>query len=503
LVQRSVTAVAAVLLTAVLAPAALPGAAGATIAWSACGDSNVQACGHLTVPLDPAGGGPGEITLALRRQRAPVGEAKDAVIALAGGPGQAAIPFTSDFSALLGPILSTRDLIVLDQRGTGLSGPLSCPAFEHLGSQGPSPGAVAICAGQIGGRRDFYTTAQTVADIEAVRRAGGYEKLVLYGTSYGTKVAEQYAQAYPSRIEALILDSVVAPNGPEALNLSTFAAIPHVLRALCAFGACAHITHNPVRDLDRLVRRLRRRPQRVRVHRGGLVRSVRIGPSDVLGILIEGDLDPRLRVAFPAAVKLALRNDEAPLGLLALLARGEAESETESLAEGFDAPLYFATTCEETSFPFSRASSPAGRLHEALHALRALPAKAFAPFGTASALDLSDIPVCARWPYLDPAHAVARLPLPAVPALILSGAEDLRTPTSSAREVAREIPGSHLLVVPYTGHSVLGSDPSDCSRRALQALFDGRPIRACPARPEPGFLRPISLARESKAAGVH
>ena len=86
--------------------------------------------------------------------------------------------------------------------------------------------------------------------------AGGYEKLVLYGTSYGTKVAEEYAQDYPSHVEALVLDSVVPPNGPDPLNRATFAAVPRILRQLCARRACAHITPNPTADLADLVRRL-------------------------------------------------------------------------------------------------------------------------------------------------------------------------------------------------------------------------------------------------------
>ena len=148
--------------------AALPvTAAQAQIAWTRCGDSNNVACGHLTVPIDPSGAIPGTITLAMRRHRAPLGEAKDAVIALAGGPGQSAIPFLSQFGQILGKIADTRDVIAFDQRGTGLSHPLSCPAFEHL-TGGGSPGAVAICAGQIGPTRGLYTTADTVADIEAM-----------------------------------------------------------------------------------------------------------------------------------------------------------------------------------------------------------------------------------------------------------------------------------------------------------------------------------------------
>src|SRR5580700_10950098 len=169
----------------------------AQIAWAPCGDSNDFACGHLTVALDPSGTTPGTIALAMRRHRAPVGEAREAVIALAGGPGQAAIPFAEDFAHLLGPIVATRDLIVFDQRGIGLSHPLSCHRFE-LSAGGPE--------------------GQPIADIEAIRQAGGYEKLVLYGTSYGTKVAERYAQTYPSHVSALVLDSVVPTSGRDAFE---------------------------------------------------------------------------------------------------------------------------------------------------------------------------------------------------------------------------------------------------------------------------------------------
>ena len=176
------------------------------------------ACAHLTVPLDPSGAVPGTITLAIRRRLAPVGEAHSAVIALAGGPGQSAIPFTETFTELLGPILDTRDLIVFDQRGTGYSHPLACHGFEQPGAYHSGGQLIKSCAEQIGPERAFYTSLDSVADIEALRKALGYEKLVLWGTSYGTKVAEEYAQEYPQHVEALVLDSVVPPTGPDPLD---------------------------------------------------------------------------------------------------------------------------------------------------------------------------------------------------------------------------------------------------------------------------------------------
>ncbi len=465
---------------AVITLAVAAAAAQAQIAWAPCGNSNDYACGHLTVPLDEGGAAPGQITLAMRRHRAPVGEAREAVIALAGGPGQAALPFSEDFTHLLGPIMNTRDLVVFDQRGIGLSHPLSCHRFE-VGETGPPGRQISECASQLGPERAYYTTAQTVADIEAIRRAGGYQKLVLYGTSYGTKVAELYAQTYPEHVSGLVLDSVVPPNGPEPLNLPTFKAIPRVLRQLCANHACARITPEPANDLDRLIGRMHGRSLSGRwIGPDGDPHALRFSASTLLQVMIAGDLEPVLRVELPAAMRSAADGDTAPFARLLANAgeRGDNGSE-ESPAESFDTPLYFATTCEDELFPWNRASNPAARLSEAGARLVALPAGAIAPFGPAEALSISDMPACAFWPYATPGPVPVQAPFPSVPTLILSGADDLRTPTANAREVAAEIPGSHLLVVPEVGHSVLGTDLSGCATKALQALFKPAPIEPC------------------------
>ncbi len=470
-------------------------AASPSIAFAPCGDSNDFACGHLTVPLDPSAQQPAAVTpetltLAMRRHRAPVGEARSAIIALAGGPGQPALPFAEQFAEMLGPIAATRDLIAFDQRGIGLSQPLSCHAFERPDLFHSIGALIEACASQLGPRRAFYTTADSVADIEAIRQAGGYEKLVLYGTSYGTKVAERYAQTYPSRVEALVLDSVVTPNGPDPLSRSTFAAVPGILRGLCAAGACARITREPVGDLARVVRRMRRAPLRGRVIDGdGRAHTVSLTSDELVEVLLAGDLAPVLRAEFVTAVAAAADGDDAALArLLSTSARaGEGE------AEDFDTPLYYATSCEEQEFPWSRAADPRRRLAEATAAAEALPASVFAPFTAANALDLSDIAACAHWPFTTPAAPPDDAPLPDVPTLILSGEDDLRTPTANAREVAAEIPDAQLLRVPYTGHSVLSSEPTACASDALRAIFAGHRISACRAAPAPASLRPPPL----------
>ncbi len=511
--KLAVAFLAAPIAAACVAAGALPAPAGAAVSsipFIPCKESNELACAHLTVPLDPSGAVPGTITLALRRRLAPVGEAHSAVIALAGGPGQSAIPFAETFTELLGPILDTRDLIVFDQRGTGYSHPLSCHGFEQPGAFRSGGQLIKSCAEQIGPERAFYTSLDSVADIEALRKALGYEKLVLWGTSYGTKVAEEYAQEYPQHVEALVLDSVVPPTGPDPLDRTTFEAIPRILRQLCAYHQCAQITPNPAGDLGRLVKRMG----------GGIVSGRYVGPhghsnpvgisaNELLDILLAGDFDPLLRAEFPAAVRAAAGGDNAPLARLLVHAFGGEGEE----GEGIDSPLYFTTTCEEEDFPWSRGASPGERLTQARTRIGALPASAFAPFTSPNVLDFDELRACAYWPSATPAPPAVSEAMPNVPTLILSGADDLRTPTANARAVAAQIPDAHLLVVPNTGHAVLEDEPTSCARKALQAMFSGgvgvHPIAPCAAGPPtsplliPTPLAPARLADVTPAHGYH
>lgn len=502
--MRGVTATVAATCVLLAASLAAAGAAYAGITWTTCGTSNDFACGHLTVPLDPSGRTAGTLTLALRRHRAPLGEGRTAVIALAGGPGQAALPLTNEFLEVLGAVAATRDLIVFDQRGTGLSHKLSCKLPLDRSRGGPYVPSAAIkhCAESIGPGRGFYTTPDSVADIEAIREAAGYEKLVLYGTSYGTKVAEQYAATYPTHVEALILDSVVTPNGPDPFYRPSFAALPRILRALCSARQCAGITRNPVSDLARLVRRMQRGALRGRAIDGyGHAHIKRITADALLSILFEGDFDPLERAEFITAVRAALLGDDAELARLRASAEG---------GEEFEAPeaLYLATTCEEVAFPWNRLAAPAARLAEATARLDALPASTFGPFNAATALDVSDLRPCSWWPFASAAPPLEPAPLPNVPTLVISGAEDLRTPTESAREIAAQIPGAHLVVVPLAGHSVLGSSAGECAAEALKAMFSGASVEPCRAERVPPALRPPplpprSVARVAPTRGYH
>jgi pimeloyl-ACP methyl ester carboxylesterase len=479
--------------------------AGAALSFVPCAGAGTDGfeCTTVPVPVSRTGLAAGTLSLSLERKQASPTQSRTAVVALAGGPGQAALPLGEFIAKALAPALGTRDLLVFDQRGTGASDPLGCGALSSF-SGGSVSQSFERCALEIGPARGGYTTQESVEDIETIRQAAGYEKLVLYGTSYGTKVAEEYAERYPQYVESLVLDSVVPPNGPEPFSIPTFQAISSVLGELCSNNACAGITTNPVGDIAALTARLRKRPLSGSIYNGsGHREQATLDESGLLGILEAGDLNPALRALLPAAVRSALNNYPDPLLRLEALAEGlipnlPAGRPAEESAE-IDEALYVTTTCEEMPFPWQRSAPATARLTEATGTLKALPSTDFYPFDAATAFSNSLISPCASWPDASAASAQSGV-LPNVPALILSGAQDLRTPTSNAQQVAAKIPDAQLLVVPYTGHSVIGSDFSDCAALAVSAFFSGAAVQPCAPGANPFAPTPLT---PTKLAYVH
>ena len=495
--KRAAAALIAAL--ALIAPAA---PAEAALRFRACGGSGFS-CARLSVPLDHSGAVPGGISLLVKRIRSQRRPRRGATFVLAGGPGQSATDaFEGDGLGQLYPAARNRDLIVFDQRGTGRSGLLRCRRLERANLLDAGP-AAADCARQLGERRAFYTTRDSVQDIESIRRALGIDRIALYGTSYGTKVALAYALSYPAHVERMVLDSMVEPDGPDALYLDTFAAVPRALRALCRSG-CARFTRNPLADVRELVTRMSGRPLRGRVvDSRGRRRRAGLDREELFIILLAGDFDPSLRAAFPGAVRAALRGD--PDVLLRLKRRAFALDGEPPPPRSLSSAVYAAATCEEVRFPWSRDTppDPAERHRQARAAADAQPDSAFFPFDRQTALDNDLLSLCDRWPAAREAPSNGPGPLPDVPVLLLEGEDDLRTPVENARRVAGRLRQASLVVAPATGHSALGSDPSPCSQRAFEAFFLGRAVSTrCrrtrrdfrPAPPPPTSIRRVRPA---------
>ena len=498
--RRCVLAFAVVL----VASASAASAADAAISFTRCAHSTLQ-CARVPVPLDPSGVTPGTITLTVERKVAPQGNTNNtAVVALAGGPGQAAVPLAEDLADGLKDGLAHQDLIVFDQRGTGSSNPLKCGALDVVD---PTDSLTAListeakCANQIGTQRAFYTTAQSVADIEALRVSAGYSKLTIFGVSYGTKVAEEYAQTYPQNVAGLILDSVVTPTGPDAFNQATFTAIPRILTELCAGGACSGATSNVKSDLKSVLTKTAAHPLHG-VVTDGHGRRLKFGVTsqDLFNVLLAGDLNPALRSLLPGALHGAAKGDLDPLSRVIAHSEGlnEIRTRADQTEVAEDNALFLDTTCEESVLPWPRTvTDPNQRRAMAKAAVAAVPSTVFAPFSRSDVLAGQSIRLCLGWPQLS-AFPAPLGPLPNVPTLILEGQADLRTTVADAEQVHAAIPLSTLVVVPHNGHSVLGTDPSGCATKAVKAFFAGTPPQQCSAS-TPNAFAPVDKAPTSLA----
>jgi pimeloyl-ACP methyl ester carboxylesterase len=482
----------------VLAAAALIPVEPAAAELRFCGPVE-RSCALLDVPLDRSARVPGTVTLHVERDAA-TRATEPAIFLLAGGPGQSAtsaFPGVAVFD-LLGRIQRRRDVVVFDQRGTGRSGVLRCRRLERADGLDELGPAAEACAASLGAARAFYTTRDSVADLEALRSAMGYDRIALVGVSYGTKVALAYARAYPARVERLVLDSVVALDGPDPLERDTFAAVPRALHALCRRG-CARFTRDPLRDLERLVARVARNAVRgTVVTPGGRRRRLRLTRGDLAQLIEVTDVDDDVASRVPAAVRSALSGD--PARLLKLAGAGPTETEDQDPKE-FSAATYAATLCEELDLPWDRTAPPDQRRAQAEQRVAALDPAVFAPFDPQTALEALSLKLCQRWPAASEAPASPGSALPDVPVLLFAGERDLRTPVEVARRVAAGFPHARLVRVSGAGHSVLGT--SGCTTRALQLFFGGRtPARRCSIRspalraPDPRSLRHVRAAPE-------
>jgi pimeloyl-ACP methyl ester carboxylesterase len=400
------------------------------------------------------------------------------LVLLAGGPGQSGVAaYGGAGPDFLNPLLRTHDVVTFDQRGSGRSGLLRCRELERaniLRAGGPA----ARCAAKLGARRAFYTSRDTADDLDAIRRQLGVPKLSLYGVSYGTRTAEAYALRYPANVDRLALDSVVAPDGADALAVDTFRAVPRVLSTLCAGRRCDRFTRDPVADLATLVRRMAATgPLRGRLPDArGRLRRATLSRYDLFSALVSGDFMAEMRVAYPGAVKAALRGDPAPL--LRLKRRSIALESGDLDPAELSSALYAATTCEEARLPWARGTPFAARRAQAVAAAGTLAPALIAPFDTATVLGGDVLDLCSRWPESALDSRPGPGPLPDVPTLLVEGADDLRTPLETARTVAAGLPRAQVVPVAGVGHSPGSAVVSTCAEGLLARFVAGRRLPA-------------------------
>ena len=426
--------IAKCLLTCALcAGAALFAAAPATaLKMSTCKADREFVCGTLRVPLDHSGRVRGSLSLEVAAQREYADDA-GLLIALSGGPGQSSVDAAGAFALSLGPMLNKYRLVVLDQRGTG-AGALQCPELQRIGALQPfTSSAVLRCAKRIGPRRRFFSTADTVDDLDDLRRAFGARKAALMGISYGTWVAMEYARAHPKRTDRLLLDSVVGPDVGEGFQLDTYSHLPRVLREQCARSMCKGATKHPVADLAKVAARLRRGPiSGTRLDAEGRRRAAALRSEAALAFMVQGgDLNPFMQARLPGVLAAASEGDYAPLLRLLPVAEGPP-TPTDELSVG----LNVVTGCLDGALPYPLNAAPAERSAMLSRALAAVPPSAYDPWSVEAIRRTSVAGDCLMFPR-QAAPAAAKSPLPDVPTLILSGRLDMRTPAENGRATAR------------------------------------------------------------------
>ena len=472
---------------------AVPGQAHASIPLTSCGRTSGLQCGEVVVPLDRTGATPGSIALHVE-VLPPDGVSRGVMFLIAGGPGQGSAesfalgnPDGAQFARFLFPGYT---LVAYDDRGTGKSGLIDCPKLQKStpATVEQEASLARECADQIGPTRRFYSTRDHAEDLETVRSALGFGQIGLYGVSYGTKLALAYALAHPNEVSRMVLDSVVPADLPDPYERNVVQSLPGTLRQICAGSRCRGATSNVASDAAVVANRFEAKHAVAKIRApGGRVVTKRMSGEDVLGVIIDSDLNPGIEASLPAALHAARNGYTRPILRLFDLDQRTSILKAKDLSFG----LYFATTCADVHFPWAPNTDPSQRPAVLSAAVSALPSDTFGPFGKWAAR-LGTAYGCALWPSPAGNTPLGSGPLPNVPVLTFSGGLDFRTPTSSAQAVTNLFPQGHLVVVPGTGHNVLNPFlQSLCPFEALRTWLSGfTPPSTCPRIP--AFQNPIA-----------
>jgi pimeloyl-ACP methyl ester carboxylesterase len=405
-------------------------------------------CMKLPVPLDPAQ--PGR-TLQLHVTIAPAlreGARPDPLFVLAGGPGEAGSEVLPILNTAMRRVRPTRDIVFIDQRGTGLSGKLECePGLDEDSSLTDEQIDAALVRCIKASKAPFaaYTTANAARDIEQVRRALGYGKINLWGGSYGTRLGQAYARAYPGNVRALILDAVAAPDQViPAGGRDSQAALDKLFGQCDADPACRKAFPGLRAEFDGLV---------AKVGKGLAIslpdpRTARQVDIEMTGARLLGTVHNMLYAPadarrLPFLVHSAARGRWQPF-----VARRNLGAD--STPEGASATLlYLAVICAEDMPRFTPALIAGDDAPLTRDFARRLP-------GLCRAMNV-------------PAVTLPAPTMIGAPALLLSGALDPVTAPHRAARAAGYMTRAQLLTAPNVGHGV---SQLGCAPRLLRAFLD-------------------------------
>lgn len=470
----------------------------ATDCWGALETRSPTDCGWLTVPEDWDAPGPSKVKLPVVVYRPRIAEPRLApVIHLSGGPGYPALgPSGGEIAVwrrLADRLFPGRAVVLFDQRGSGLGKPrlacseandpqiwwdLSPNSRRFVGIAARLRPAYRACRDRLlaqGVDLAAFNSRQSAADVEALRRALGFERVVLFGISYGTRLALTVMHHYPESVSAAVLDSVLPPQSvwPDLNGDLYGAALDRLFAACAAHRDCAAAYPDLAGDLRRLLARLSHTPAVIEVDnlKSFAPLYARVDAHVMLTILRrEMQHTPRLS-SLP--------------GLIAGMAKGEdwrLRAHAENVFYGrfprdYDLGMHLSVMCHDDNALGA-------------HALGEKTAQRH-PYLAGYVAWLRGLDVCADWPAGQRHPSEAEPVSSVVPSLLLSGALDASTTLELAEMASETLSRSHHYIFPATAHVQITS--SDCARELLRDF-----LAAPEERPRPPCLgalrRPAFLA---------
>ncbi len=404
-------------------------------------------CGRLAVKENPADPASKNIDIEILRLPAisPAAQ-QDPLFLIQGGPGGSSIEMASFIHGFFADVRKNRDLIFVDQRGTGQSNPLRCDPLSEADLQLPESAQLqkylqymAQCAEKFNASLPFYTTLHAVQDLEAVRQALGYPTINLWGVSYGTRVALEYAKRHPQSTRSIILDGVA----PKEIALSKFSARDS-LAALTAVNSECQSQPECARDFGDIL-------QKTETVYARLQLADQSGASLVINYEHPVYQQPEQLTLTAKNFSMLVFNALYSRDLTVLLPQAISEAEHENYR--LLAALFSLAMEQSQKMNIADAMHFSVLCNEDWHFISAADVETTPPFFGLNAIkDRNQI--CDFWPkasmpddFWQPIHSE-------VPALLLSGKHDPVTPETWAELVARGLPASVRLLAAGGNHGI-------------------------------------------------
>ena len=458
-----------------------------------CKVSRLAWCTRINVPLDYRNPAAGHIKLGFQWYPATRGNAIGTILAVQGGPGFPTTDYAPDYRGTFLPLLTRRNLLLVNLRGTGNSSAFLCKTLQDWkDSDGIAAYTVDTgkCGRQLNHTRrlpgggyvqasDLYTTANAARDVALLLRRLQTGKVDFYGDSYGTFFGQAFTARYAKMLRSVTLDSAYPVSQTNPFYPHMILTARHAFNISCARSVACHraAPGSSWARIGALARYLRRHPVtgRTRTPFGRRV-TERVTVDKLSEMVNDAGSDSGVyRELDPAA--RALLQDHDPVPLLRLTEQ-DVFTGTSGPVRQFNDGLYQATTCLDYPQPFSYSQTPAQRAASYARALAALPAGAFAPFTIHEWVTEpeEEFDACLDWPA--PAHPDPPITTPApyaprnLPVLVLSGDLDsLTTPFEGRQTTADMGPSARWILIHNDTHINAMDDPVGCASGLVQTFI--------------------------------